>query len=172
MKTGAAGHGCKKLTILIRAVKASAVFIILPLLFTGSFLGKTPCSLFADTFTPALYKTKAPDGWTIALKRFKKPESSGEKLPVVLCHGFNHNDRLWYLDKEYSLAYYLYERGYDVWLLSLRGSGESTKPGISELRSLSRLHLLKMPETLVASSHSKTSWSLQLVWNQRKYKVS
>jgi len=115
-----------------------------------------------NNFKPVLYKTKTTDRWTIVLKRFNKPDFSAEKAPVILCHGFNHNEKLWYLDKKYSLAYYLYERGYDVWLLSLRGAGDSTKPGLVELRNLSRLDLLKMPETLAkaAISLNKVNWNI------------
>jgi len=115
-----------------------------------------------DQFKPVVYKTKTIDGWTIALKRFRKPNFFADKAPVVLCHGFNYNEKMWYLDKKYSLAYYLYEKGYDVWLVSLRGSGDSTKPGLVELRNLSRLDLLKIPETLTKAAFSlnKFNWNI------------
>jgi polyhydroxyalkanoate synthase len=116
-----------------------------------------------DTFRPRAYRTKTADGWDIALKRFNKPDNSNKKkLPVVLCHGFNYNDRFWYLDRDYSLACYLYERGYDVWLISLRGSGNSTKPGLAEFHSLSRFELIKMPETLAkaALTLNKFNWNI------------
>ena len=115
-----------------------------------------------DKFKPEVYKTKTIDGWTIALKRFKKSNFFADNAPVVLCHGFNNNEKIWYLEEKYSLAYYLYDKGYDVWLVSLRGSGDSTKPGLSEFRSLSRFDLLKIPETLVkaALSLNKFDWNI------------
>lgn len=133
------------------------LFIICHSFFSQSLAGET-----AERFKPILYKTKTIDGWDIVLKRFKKSRFHPEKTPVVLCHGFNHNDRFWYVDRKYSLAYYLYEKGYDVWLMSLRGSGESTKPGLAELRSLSRFDLLKIPQTLARASLSlnKFNWNI------------
>lgn len=133
------------------------VFVFLLLFFSPVFAkGK------GDKFEPVIYKTRTEDGWDIVLKRFKGPNVSKQKAPVILCHGFNYNDEFWCLDKKYSLAYYLYTRGYDVWLISLRGSGDSTKSGLSELRSLSKLNLLKMPETLAraALSLNKLNWNI------------
>lgn len=116
----------------------------------------------ADKFKPVVYKTRTEDGWDIVLKRFKGANVSTKKAPVILCHGFNYNDEFWHLDKKLSLVYYLFTRGYDVWLLSLRGSGDSTKSGLAELRSLSKLNLLKMPETLAraALSLNKLNWNI------------
>lgn len=112
-------------------------------------------------FSPSIYKARTIDGWDIVLKRFKKDRLK-RKPPVILCHGLNYNDKFWYLDKRYSLAYYLYERGYDVWVVSLRGAGDSTKPGLAELRSLSRLDLIRTPETLARAAFSlhRLDWNI------------
>jgi len=57
--------------------------------------------------------------------RLKNPR---QRTPVVLSHGFLVNSRFLNLTRKYSLAQYLAEEGFDVWNLSLRGTGRSLKP--------------------------------------------
>lgn len=64
------------------------------------------------------------DGWKIALKRIS---GGSGKPPVILCHGLSYNDRFYSLSPSTSLPAYLAQNGYDVWIVSLRGSGSSTK---------------------------------------------
>lgn len=65
------------------------------------------------------------DGWKIAMKRISGGQSG--KPPVILCHGLSYNDRFYSLSPSASLPTYLAQNGYDVWIVSLRGSGSSTK---------------------------------------------
>ncbi len=58
------------------------------------------------------------DGATVALHHHP-----GRGSPVLLVHGIASNHRFWDLDAEHSLARWLVDRGYDVWLLDLRGHG-------------------------------------------------
>ncbi|MEK7859691.1 MAG: alpha/beta hydrolase [Elusimicrobiota bacterium] len=70
------------------------------------------------------YGAVTSDGWRIALHRYE-PAQTRFREPVLLSHGFIENRRIWDLDAEHSLARRLSERGFDVWTMELRGSGES-----------------------------------------------
>ncbi len=63
------------------------------------------------------------DGWTIALARIR-----GAGPPVLCCPGLACNGRLFDLDERHSFARYLAGRGFDVWMLDPRGTGESERP--------------------------------------------
>ena len=69
------------------------------------------------------------DEWELSLIRYKPLDSN--KPPILLCHGFacNRYD-LDFENKKYSLAKYLARRGFDTWILELRGHGKSRKKGI------------------------------------------
>lgn len=64
------------------------------------------------------------DGWRLDLRRFR-PERDGGHRPVLLIHGIVTNGRNFAMNRESSLAIYLAERGFDVWVGSLRGAGDS-----------------------------------------------
>jgi pimeloyl-ACP methyl ester carboxylesterase len=73
------------------------------------------------------YWARTRDGWRLALHRHR-PARSGHRTPVLLCHGMSSNR--WNMDGpgDVSLARYLARKGYDVWILELRGAGKSTRP--------------------------------------------
>lgn len=79
------------------------------------------------TVRPRLYWARTRDGWWLALHRYA-PEPGNHRTPVVLCHGMSSNR--WDMDGpgQISLARYLYDRGYDVWVAELRGAGRSMRP--------------------------------------------
>jgi len=68
-----------------------------------------------------------PDGWKIALEHVPPRGYATDKYPVILCHGLGYNGDFWMLSQEVNLARHLADSGYDVWILSLRGAGKSTK---------------------------------------------
>jgi pimeloyl-ACP methyl ester carboxylesterase len=74
------------------------------------------------------FTVKTADGWTLAAHRYRPlgPPRPGA-APVILCHGLSYNATFWDLDASCSLARYLSERGFDVWVADLRGSGFSQK---------------------------------------------
>jgi pimeloyl-ACP methyl ester carboxylesterase len=76
---------------------------------------------------PASYRARTHDGWQIALYRYAPPRRS-HYTPVLLCHGMASNR--WNMDGpgRISLARYLVRRGYDAWIVELRGAGRSTRP--------------------------------------------
>jgi pimeloyl-ACP methyl ester carboxylesterase len=48
---------------------------------------------------------------------------------VLICHGISSNKSNWDITDRLSFPYYLSHQGFDVWLVELRASGESQKPG-------------------------------------------
>ncbi len=78
---------------------------------------------------PHQHFARTRDGWRLALYRYL-PERGGHRTPVVLCHGMSSNR--WDMDGpgRISLARYLLRRGYDTWVVELRGAGRSTRPNL------------------------------------------
>ena len=81
-----------------------------------------------DDAEPFAFNTA--DGWTLVVHRYSRPADvkprAGEP-PILLCHGLGYNAMFWDLNQSVSLARELASRGYDVWAVSLRGSGLSRK---------------------------------------------
>ncbi len=75
-----------------------------------------------------VHLVRTEDGWCIGLFRYP-PRSVRHDTPVVLCHGLAANRYNFDLGAEKSLARYLQDRGFDVWVLELRGRGYSRKIG-------------------------------------------
>ncbi len=63
------------------------------------------------------------DGAVVALHRHAVPGGP----PVLLVHGISSNGRFWDLDPELSLAAWLQARGWDAWVLDLRGHGHAAE---------------------------------------------
>lgn len=72
-----------------------------------------------------VHRVETADGWQLDVRRV--PPSAGlfKQRPVVLVHGIVTNGRNFDLDAETSLARALSAEGFDVWIASLRGAGES-----------------------------------------------
>lgn len=69
------------------------------------------------------------DGWKIALHRYSSFKKRGSrKFPVMLCHGLGANRFNFDLGPVTSLARFLQQEGYDVWVVELRGRGNSSRP--------------------------------------------
>jgi alpha-beta hydrolase superfamily lysophospholipase len=68
-----------------------------------------------------LYRVPTDDGATIALGRYLPRERRRFSEPVILCHGLGANRFGLDYDDRYSLARYLARRGYETWVLELRG---------------------------------------------------
>lgn len=82
---------------------------------TAAATGATPEQL------PEHHTVATADGAAVHLVRYP---AAGP--PVVMVHGISSNHRTWDLDPEHSLARALQARGYDAWLLDLRGHGLAT----------------------------------------------
>lgn len=64
----------------------------------------------------------------IALQRLRLGDASRVRTPVVLLHGLLADSRFLDLTRTTSLAEYLAQAGFDVWNVSLRGTGRSLNP--------------------------------------------
>ncbi len=84
--------------------------------------------------TETLYAT-TPDNWRLALHRYRPENISVEKEPLLLVHDIASNRFNFDLARDRSLPLYLYEKGYDVWMLELRNAGESDKAVLFNLGS-------------------------------------
>jgi pimeloyl-ACP methyl ester carboxylesterase len=68
------------------------------------------------------------DGWHLALHRYRPRAQGAGHGPVILCHGLLANRANVDLDERRSLARALAARGFDAWILELRGAGFSRDP--------------------------------------------
>ena len=75
---------------------------------------------------PTTYYASTRDGWYVALHRLE-PKRRAHGTPVVLCHGMASNRYNLDGPGRVSLARFLHGRGYDAWLLELRGAGASRR---------------------------------------------
>jgi pimeloyl-ACP methyl ester carboxylesterase len=82
---------------------------------------------FVPRFPDEIHFGTTDDGWRIAVIRYR-PNGPPKQLPVLLVHGLASNRyNLDFMD-DLSLARDLAGRGFDVWLVELRGRGYSLRP--------------------------------------------
>ncbi|MDX2035581.1 MAG: alpha/beta fold hydrolase [Isosphaeraceae bacterium] len=69
------------------------------------------------------------DGWKIGVRRIRPMRPDPGKLPVVLCHGLGLNGTFWTIAGGEHLPKQLADRGYEVFIVDMRGSGASRRLG-------------------------------------------
>lgn len=67
------------------------------------------------------------DGWLVAVHRYAPRRPSGRR-PVLMVHGIAANRHHFDLSPRYSLARYSASRGFDTYVLELRGAGMARPP--------------------------------------------
>jgi pimeloyl-ACP methyl ester carboxylesterase len=72
---------------------------------------------------------RTPDGWDLALHHYRGAPVAAQMPPVILCPGYSFNRVFMDFDNRYSLARFLAQRGFDTWVLELRGHGDSEFAG-------------------------------------------
>ena len=69
------------------------------------------------------------DGWMLGMRRIRPARPEPGKLPVVLCHGLGLNGTFWTITDD-NLPRQLAARGYEVFIVDMRGSGASHRVGL------------------------------------------
>ena len=92
------------------------------------------CAVLRAPWAPAALPASAEhleavtaDGFHISVIHY-----AGAGRPVLLLHGVVTNERNLDLDEQHSLARWLCAHGRDVYAMSLRGTGESQRPALSQ----------------------------------------
>jgi pimeloyl-ACP methyl ester carboxylesterase len=75
-----------------------------------------------------VYRVPTLDGASIALGRYHPRGPRRFLTPVVLCHGLGANRFDLDFDETYSVARFLARRGFETWVLELRGRGMAGRP--------------------------------------------
>src|SRR5581483_8841504 len=68
------------------------------------------------------------DGWRLGVRHYLPKHPDPNKLPVILCHGLGLNATFWTITDNH-LPAQLVARGYEVFLVDLRGAGNSARVG-------------------------------------------
>ena len=80
--------------------------------------------------TADVIHVKTEDGWDLALHHYQPPADVPRRgVPLIICHGISSNRYNWDISEEVSFPRYIAAQGFDVYMLELRGSGASEKPG-------------------------------------------
>ena len=74
------------------------------------------------------HTARTADGWNLALTRYR-PKGEAFPFPVLCGHGMAGTRLIYDLHPDASLARYLASRGFDTWLVDLRGRGDSWPDG-------------------------------------------
>ncbi|MBN2493309.1 MAG: alpha/beta hydrolase [Deltaproteobacteria bacterium] len=82
------------------------------------------------------HRVETDDGWTLRLDRYP-----GDRA-VLFVHGMGANHHNFDLNERHSLALYLHRKGFDCWVVELRGRGESVRrtPGKEDWQFEDFLH--------------------------------
>lgn len=74
---------------------------------------------------PETIRAATDDGTELALHHFPPVGEAVSKTPILICHGISSNRHTWTLGGDRSIGAYLSKQGFDVYLVDLRGHGES-----------------------------------------------
>lgn len=86
-----------------------------------------------DEVSMTVERVKAKDGWLLGVRRFKPRHPRPAAEPLVFSHGFLENHHVYDLAAGRSLAMTLARRGFEVWVMDLRGTGLSAGPKVTDL---------------------------------------
>lgn len=83
---------------------------------------------FVPSYPDEIHFATTDDNWRISLTRYRPAGPARQRYPVVMVHGLAANRRNFDLTEEISMARALAARGFDTWIVELRGRGLSTRP--------------------------------------------
>ena len=105
-----------------------------------------------------LYRVPTEDGSTIALGRHRPKGERRWAQPVVLAHGMGANRYNFDFDARYSLARYLARRGFDAWVLELRGRGLASRPHAATFDEQAQHDVGAALKTVLSTGASDVLW--------------
>ncbi|MEO6954121.1 MAG: alpha/beta hydrolase [Polyangia bacterium] len=82
---------------------------------------------FVPRFPDEIHFSTTEDGWRIGTTRYR-PDVQKFVEPILLVHGIASNRLTFDLTDRLSLAQHLRHAGFDVWVMDLRGRGQSVRP--------------------------------------------
>ena len=83
--------------------------------------------------------------------------------PIFLLHGAIENGKIFYSDSGKGLAYFLAEKGYDVYVADLRGRGKST-PNISKDSTFGQMEIICEDIPSFADEINKRRGKTKQIW--------
>lgn len=118
------------LLILAAAIAGSAAILMTGVLlilvvFYPFFMGIWKKLYGQEDISDQLFYAHTRDGWNIAMHLHRPDYPRPGAFPVILAHGIAVNKFGVDLDRAHSLAYFLKQNGFAVFVLSLRGVGKS-----------------------------------------------
>ena len=102
-----------------------AALLLLLVLFYPFFLQIWEWLYGVEDLADQIFHAHTEDGWNIAMHFHRPPYPLPGAYPVILSHGIANNKYGVDLDRGHSLAYYLKQNGFPVFVISLRGVGKS-----------------------------------------------
>lgn len=105
-----------------------------------------------------LHRVPTADGSSIALARYQPRGERKFAEPVILCHGLGANRYILDLDERYSLARYLARRGFETWVLELRGRGLAGEPCDATFDDQAQHDVGAALQTVLAAGHASVTW--------------
>jgi pimeloyl-ACP methyl ester carboxylesterase len=107
----------------------------------------------------AVVQLRTDDGWTIALHRYAPAaHAPARRHPVIVCHGVASNRHNWALGPGRDFPQWLAERGFEVFALELRASGDN--PALNWTYTFDDYVLHDLPAAIrwVAARTGRTHW--------------
>ena len=135
-----------------------SVILLYPLYFTVMHLAYT-----SRTEEDEIHYAKTDDGWEIALHRYI-PKTPPGGYPVVFLHGIFVNRFSVDLEENRSLARYLQECGYEVYVPDLRNKGNSRYKGRGRPKVFSFDDLVKKDAPAIIEKVLEVSGKKKLHW--------
>ena len=106
------------------AILLAAVLVLL-VLFYPVFFALWDRIYGVEDIADQVFHAHTDDGWNIAMHFHRPAYPKPGAFPVIFSHGLAVNKYGIDLDRGHSLAYFLKQNGYPVFVLSLRGTGKS-----------------------------------------------
>ncbi|MBI2985985.1 MAG: alpha/beta fold hydrolase [Deltaproteobacteria bacterium] len=149
-----------KINLARICLRTSVLFFLFPLFF--SLPAVSPGE--APAISRELHWAVTGEKFELALERLYAEKRPRHRSPVVLIHGIFVNSRLFNLDEDQSLARYLASEGFDVWNLSLRGTGRSLNPLRGGPKSWTLDDMVDRDLSAVVRYVRKESSSSKILW--------